>query len=199
MKFAKINEMDRIKELTGGDNINVEAKFENSHTTKYRGFLLYCCNELPMFTGDTGEHVFERFLILSCDNVIPPEKRDPQLREKLFEEREVIVSVAVQFLQKAIERGYKFTESERTKKNRKEYEMKVNSLEFFLNEYCEIGGGNRTYTSDFRTKYIEWCKDNGLAPEKAHNITKVLVDKFNVVKGKSNKEYYELKIKEEYK
>lgn len=196
MKFAKLNEIDKLKELTGGDNINVEAKFENSFTMQFKGFLLFSCNDLPAFSGDTGEHVFERFLILSCDNVIPPEKRDPQLKEKILAEKEVIVSVAVKFLQEAIKRGYKLTESERTKKNREEYSMRNNSLAFFINKCCEIGT-ERTYTSEFRTKYIEWCKDNDLMPEKTHDINKILTNDFNVVRGKSNKEYYELKIKED--
>lgn len=195
MKFDTVNQIDKIKELTGGDNINVEAKFENSFSMQYKGFLLFACNELPTFKGDDGEHVFERLLILSCDNVIPYEKRDPQLKEKIFAEREIIVSVAVQLLKQAIQNGYKFTESERTKQNRKEYEKRNNSLNFFVQEYCEIGGG-RTYTSDFKAKYMEWCKENDLVPERMHNITRILVDKFNVVKGKSNREYYELKIKE---
>lgn len=196
MKFARISEMDKIKELTGGDNINVEAKFENSYTMQYNGVLWFNCNELPMFSGDTGEHVFERFLILSCDNVIPPDQRDPQLKEKILAEKEVIVSVLVEFLKQLIARNYKITESERTKKNREEYSMRNNSLAFFINKCCEIGTG-RTYTSEFRTKYIEWCKDNGLTQEKVHDINKILINDFNVVKGKSNKEYYELKIKED--
>ena len=42
-----------------------------------------------------GKHVYDRFLIVSCDNVIPPEERDPELLEKLLAEKEIIVSVAI--------------------------------------------------------------------------------------------------------
>ena len=81
-----------------------------------------------------GQHVYSRFLIVSCDNVIPPEERDPELLEKLLEEKEIIVSVAIKHLQKAIARGYKFTEGERTIKNREDYMIKNNSLALFLQE-----------------------------------------------------------------
>lgn len=141
-----------------------------------------------------GEHVYSRFLILSCDNVIPQEERDPQLLEKLLAEKEIIVSVAIQYLQQAIARDYKFTESERTIKNREEYMIKNNSLALFLKECCIIGEGRIT-TSLFKEKYKSWCRENRLEPERANDISKILINDFKVVKGKSYSDYYELTIK----
>lgn len=141
-----------------------------------------------------GEHVFERFLILSCNNVIPEEKRDPKLREKIYAEREVLVSVAVAYLKQSIERGYTFTESDRTKKNRENYERRLNSLKYFLKECCEIGTG-RTNTAEFKRKYNEWCDEKGLIPEKTNSISKILINDFGIVKVKSSNEFYELTIK----
>lgn len=126
--------------------------------------------------------------------MIPPEQRDPQLRQKLLEEKEAIVSFSIAFLLDAIKRGYKFTESKRTIKNREDYKIRNNSLELFLNECCEIGQG-RTEVSTFKFRYKNWCYENNLTPEKQNDITKILVNEYNVVKGKSNTEYYELTIK----
>lgn len=158
--------------------------------------LWFNCNFPPHFSGDRGEHVYNRFLILSCENVIPVEKRNPKLREELLKEKDIVSSVAVQFLKQAIDRGYKFTESERTKKNREEYQYKNNSLEVFLKECCTLGGGERTTTSYFRQKYMSWCRDNNFIPEKTGDIKRILTEKYNVVQGKSYSEYYELKIKD---
>lgn len=141
-----------------------------------------------------GSHVYSRFLVLSCDNVIPPEQRDPQLLEKLLEEKEIIVSDAIQHLQQAIQRDYKFTESERTIKNREEYMIRNNSLKLFLKECCIIGEG-RTSTVLFKEKYKEWCKENKFEAERPNDISKILTNEFGVVKGKSYSEYYELTIK----
>ena len=138
--------------------------------------------------------MYERFLILSCENIIAPEARDPQLLDNLLKEKQAIVSDAIRHLQQAIARDYKFTESERTKKNREEYMIRNNSLALFLKECCVIGEG-RTNTSFFKERYKNWCKDNGLEPEKANDITKILVNDHKVVKGKSYSEYYELTIK----
>lgn len=144
--------------------------------------------------GDKGKHVYDRFLIVSCDNVIPPEERDPELLEKLLAEKEIIVSVAIKHLQKAIARGYKFTESEKTINNRKDYMIRNNSLALFLQECCIIGQG-RTITSVFKEKYKSWCRDNNLEPEKSNYITRILVNDYGVVKSKSYSDYYELSIK----
>lgn len=49
MKFSRLPEIDKIKELTGNDHVNVELKYQNSFTTQFRGFLWFNCNDLPSF------------------------------------------------------------------------------------------------------------------------------------------------------
>lgn len=195
MKCSRIADIEILKQLTGGDSINMELKYENAFTTNFNGFIWFNCNELPSFGGDRGKHVYERFLILSCDNVIPKEKQDPNLPEKLYAEREVLVSVAVKALQDLIKRNYKITESTRTIQNRLKYEIQNDSLALFLKECCEIGVG-RTPIPQFKYQYKRWCAENGLIPERPNDINNILVYDFKIVKGKSNGyEYYELKLK----
>lgn len=195
MKFASISEIDKIKELTGNDYVNIEAKYQNSFTSKFHGLMWFNCNDLPQFSGDKGEHVYNRFLILSCDNVIPPEKRDAELLDKLKKESDILVSVAIKFLIMAKENEYKFTESERTIANRKNYEIENNSLSLFLNSCCVVGDG-KTTTKEFKQQYLHWCRENKLTPEKPNNISRILVNNFGVRKFKSNTDYYELTINE---
>ena len=52
MKFARLSEIDKIKELTGNDFVNMEAKYQNSFTAKFKGLLWFNCNRLPSFSGD---------------------------------------------------------------------------------------------------------------------------------------------------
>lgn len=195
MKFANLAEVDILKELTGGDYVNLEAKYQNSFTTKYNGLMWFNCNDLPAFSGDKGKHVYERFMIVSCDNVIPPEKRDAELLDKLKEEADILASVAVKYLIMAKNNNYTFTESERTIANRKKYEIENDSLSLFLSSCCAIGEG-RTTTKEFKSRYKFWCKENKLIPEKPNNISRILEEKFGIKKLKSNTQYYELTIKE---
>ncbi len=52
MKFSKLPEIDKIKELTGNDHVNMELKYQNSFTAEFRGFLWFNTNQLPSFGGD---------------------------------------------------------------------------------------------------------------------------------------------------
>ena len=157
----------------------------------YYGLTATACPHLVVIGG---EHVYNRFLILSCDNVVPEYKRDPELLDKLIAESDVIASVAVQYLIKAIERNYTLTESERAIANREEYKIKNNSLSLFLHECCNLEEG-RTQVRIFKEKYIYWCKENGLPYEKPNSISKILKEEHNINIIKSNTEYYCLSIK----
>ena len=183
--------MDKIKELTGGDSTRGEAKYQNSYQFRYKGFLLYCCNELPLFSGDRGQWVFDRFLIISCDNPIPKEKQDNDLVNKLLAEKEAIVSVAVRHLQKAITRGH-LTESAKVVESRKNYAIKNNSFALFLQEKCILHSG-RTSRSVFNGVYKEWCKENNLAIEPMNQI-KTMLEQRGITAMKSGEYYYPLTI-----
>ena len=45
-----------------------------------------------------------------CNNVIPPEKRDPELFNKMWKEKNAILKKALDALQIVIGNGYKFIE-----------------------------------------------------------------------------------------
>lgn len=147
-----------------------------------------------LLEGTAGPHVYQRFLILTCDNVIPEEKRNKNQRKELLAEKDITVSVAVQFLLGTIANGYTFTESKRTKQNREDYRIRNNSLEYFLKECCELNQG-RTEVSTFKWRYKNWCFENKLTPERPNDISKILTEQYNVIKLKSNTDYYNLTIK----
>ena len=115
-----------------------EQKGKDGFTFLYRGLLWFNANVLPLFRGDRGEHVYERFMIVRCNNIIPEEKRDPHLVEKLLRERDVIVSASVRYLKDAVDRDYRFTESEDMRKEREYYAISNNSLRLFLQDCCCI-------------------------------------------------------------
>ena len=65
-------------------------------------------NQLPRFGGDNGEWVYDRIMVLESKNVIPKDKQDKELLDKLYEEREGIIYKAVKALQQVIRNGYRF-------------------------------------------------------------------------------------------
>lgn len=59
MSTIDIEEMNVIKNLTGGDKLNAENKGKDGFTFRYDGFLWFNTNELPHFRGDRGVHVYK--------------------------------------------------------------------------------------------------------------------------------------------
>ena len=58
--FMPIKELKIFKQLTGGDSIMIEGKCRDPFNYTFKGFLWFCCNQLPKFGGDRGEHVYNR-------------------------------------------------------------------------------------------------------------------------------------------
>ena len=74
LSSLSIKAVDKLKELSSGDSTRMEAKYKAGYQSCYKGFLLYACNELPLFSGNHGDELFNRFLIISCSNSVPKEK-----------------------------------------------------------------------------------------------------------------------------
>ena len=71
MSFVSIGELKTFKSLTGGDSVFAEFKGQQPFNYFYKGFLWFCMNRLPRFGGDDGQWVFDRIMIIHCENVIP--------------------------------------------------------------------------------------------------------------------------------
>lgn len=197
MGFVTIDEVNTIKNLTGGDNLFAEFKGKDGFSFVYDGLLWFNTNKLPYFRGDRGKHVYDRFMIVRCPNIIPKERRDPELLDKLLKEKEAIVSVAIEYVKRAIARGYQFTESEFMTCERDSYEIENNSLFCFLKECCQVGDGY-TRRSEFNKAYIQWCRLNSVQAERPREIGNLLWKTFQLEASKRNGFYvYNLTIKDE--
>lgn len=169
MSAMKVDELKMFKKLTGGDDIPFEFKGKDRFTDKFRGVLLFCANELPKFGGDKGEHVYDRMILCPCSNVIPPEKRDRLLIDKLYAEREGIVYYAVQALLLLRKNGWRFTEPDICRSEIARYKTENDNVLQFLDECTEPrvlletrGLTWKTSTGQIYSAYQEWCKRNGL-------------------------------------
>ena len=164
MSFQNVEDMMLFKQITGGDMVQVEIKYRSAFPYKFRGFCWFNTNRLPRFGGDKGEHVYNRILPICINNVIPPEKQDPTLLEKMLKEKEGIVVLAIQALKRLIANNYRFIETEAVQKARELYETENNSLFVFVEDCCErkeVPPKDRLRRSDFNRVYREWCKRNG--------------------------------------
>lgn len=164
MSFLTVDELKTFKKITGGDSLYAEFKGQQAFEFTYNGLLWFCMNRLPRFGGDNGQWVYDRIMVVHCPNVIPKEKQDKQLLDKMYAERDGIVYKTIRALQTVIGNGYCFSEPESVSKARSQY-MSENStvISFFeecmdswpdgkINRHCTTGRIYRVYQA--------WCRDN---------------------------------------
>ncbi len=165
MSFLSVDELKVFKKLTGGDDVHMEFKGQQAFSATFTGILWFCTNKLPRFSGDKGAWLYSRIVPVYCPNVIPPEKQDKQLLDKMYAEREGIVQKCVKALQTVIANGYKFSEPESVITAREQYQA-INStvISFFEDCMCpwpngSIGGSTIT-TGKIHKAYLLWCREN---------------------------------------
>ena len=108
-------------------------------------------------------------MVVNCVNVIPSDKQDKHILEKMYAEREGIIQKAVKALQTVIKNGHRYSEPEKVKLSRKEYMQTNNSVISFWNEcITEINSDNnsRYTTGQIFDVYKSWCKDNNSSKNK---------------------------------
>ncbi|MCD8328268.1 MAG: phage/plasmid primase, P4 family [Ruminococcus sp.] len=164
MSFLSVDELKTFKKLTGGDSLYAEFKGQQAFEFTYSGLLWFCMNRLPKFGGDDGKWVYDRIMVVDCPNVIPKEKQDKQLLDKMYAERDGIVYKAVTALQTVIKNGYRFSEPQSVSNARNIYMEENNTVISFFNEcMCPWPDGrlNRHCTTGriYRV-YQAWCREN---------------------------------------
>lgn len=162
--FAKVNEMNLFKSLTGGDTVFMEHKNERGFTSRFDGFLIFCMNRLPLFGGDNGKWVYERIMPVDCTNIIPEKQQDKMLIDKLYAEREGICYKLVMALQRFMANSFRFSEPKTVIAKREKYMSENNSVIGFFTE-CMIRkddgklSGRKTVSCIYQT-YRDYCREN---------------------------------------
>lgn len=183
MSAMKIGELKMFKKLTGGDEISFEHKGKDRFSDTYKGTLLFCANELPKFGGDKGSHVYDRMILVNCSNVIPEDKRDGKLLDKLYSEREAIVYNAVTALKIFKAHDCKFLIPSVCETMKKSYMVDNDNVLQFC-EDCTIDRAvDSTYkdlctTSNIYKAYVRWTQFNGLYTQNRTDFQKSICQKY---------------------
>ena len=165
MKYIKISELSLFKKISAGDPICVEFKGMSTFNYVFRGVLCFCMNKLPAFGGDTGEWVYERIMVVNCDNVIPKKEQDWQLLEKMQAEAEGILYQAVLAAKEVIANGYRYDEPDGTRAAREDYQVDNSTVLSFFKE-CMRQKADGEKLDDGHTvarvyeAYRNWCEEN---------------------------------------
>lgn len=191
-------EISNFKSMTGGGQLDGERKNEqDAPSFQYNGLYIVLANNLPLFGGDKGEHVYKRIIPIQCGSAVPEEKQDPDLLDKLYQERNGIITKAVQALKRTIESGYKFTMGDNSRHLLQRYKIENDSCLMFLDECCIPSENTKTVctTAQMWDAFRNWCKLTGEYCPKRKEFTRAIADKCNIpesrlIKASDGKRYY---------
>lgn len=159
-----------LKSCTGGDPIEVEAKYVQPFTFTPKFKLIFVTNHRPQIP-DTTESIWRRLRLIPFTVWIPEERRDHNLDEKLQGEAPGILSWAVEGLRAAGPIGEKPAVPECVEAATKEYKDSEDVLSEFLREAVVFGEGHKTPKADMLEAYKAFT---GNARMTAHRLTKLL-------------------------
>ncbi|AIY81372.1 hypothetical protein U728_2922 [Clostridium botulinum 202F] len=196
-----LGNVDIIKKLSGGDKLPIEFKGVNSFNYRFNGLIVFACNDMIYLGNDKGDHFYNRFHILQCNNVISSKKQNPFLADEIFnQEKEYVFKWALEGLKRVIKNGYKFTETKVISNVRENVKNEQDSVRAFIVNDCIVTNEheNKILFSDLFRKYDLFCEIEGYNPCKRKSFRMKLLDfyKLKITKPKNVETIHGLKIKE---
>lgn len=178
-----LSSVQMLKNMSGGDNIDIEFKGKDRFSYKFNGLIAFCCNDMPYLGNDKGDHYYNRFNILQCNNVIPEEKRDPFLADKIFTtESNYIFKWALDGLKRVVNNGYRFTKYSVISNLRDKVKNEQDSVRAFINQNFVITNNNKDKItiSELFDKYKMYCEYEGYTSCARRTFRNKLIDFYSL-------------------
>ena len=127
---------------------------------------------------DRSEGFFRRQIILNVKPKEPGRVDDPQLSDKLIQERDAIFLWMFRGLQRLIGNNYRFTESKRSREALKNAYRDANNVEEFLRSkgYISFFAEAECPAKELYRAYRLWCEDNTSYPLAAKSFSGWLIE-----------------------
>jgi len=163
----EVSDLDRtcegiLKGFVAGDPVAFNEKYKPVVTERPTARVIIATNELPRFR-DRSLGLWRRMVLLPFDVVIPEEKQDPDLANKLAGELPGIFNWAVEGLRQLRENG-RFIGPERCRLELSRYQSEGNPARAFLEEDYECDVTRQVPTQAIYDEYRRWCENRGYRP-----------------------------------
>lgn len=163
-KRLKNTSLDLLKTIVGGDPIDGDVKFGDRVTFTFKGMAVYGANKMPVVSDERKQEIYNRMIIMPCNNVIPKEKQDGKLCEKMFAERDEIMKILYPYFKKVLNNNH-FSEPQICIDTKKEYIETSNPVIVFIKECCEkrlnkVQKGDECTTGRMYDVFKEWYRQN---------------------------------------
>ena len=163
MKLEALKDTNYIKTIvTLEDKMDLERKSKQSvQGNLYVRFLCFGNGSLSAL-HDRSYGFYRRQIILTVKDVPPDRVDDPYLIEKLQREADDIFLWCLEGLKRLLKNKYRFTISERAKKNLHEAMESGNNIIAFMQSsgYIRLEENTTATSKNLYQAYCRWCEDN---------------------------------------
>ena len=169
MQLNALSSTGYIKSLVTAEiPIDIEAKGKQSEQARVYTRILGLGNGSPKALYDKSEGFARRLLILSVKPKPPDRVNDPYLADKLICEKDEIFRWLLDGLQRLVMNRFRFTVSERTKKNVSDaVSDSCNIIDFLQDDQIVVlGSDQQSSSTELYAAYCFWCHRNGMTEMK---------------------------------
>lgn len=187
MQMSALPSTGYIKNLiTAKIPVDVEAKGQQSRQAEIYARFICFGNGSPKALYDKSDGFARRLIILTTKSVPTDRVPNPNITDEFIAEKEKIFCWIFEGLQRLIANNFRFTVSEKAKRNVAELVSENCNIIDFLSDrnYIVFGKELEATSNDLFGGYSHWCSQNGLAPMKQYSFTSWL---------KANSEKYGIK------
>jgi putative DNA primase/helicase len=161
LDYEDLTKTDVLKQLSGGDSIQAERKFQHPFNFVNYAKLIFVTNELPRTTDKTNAF-FRRVFLIHFANIFEEDKEDKLLLDRITtEEIEGLAFKCLGYLRGIGKRGFAFGNDEAPQVMMKNYERDSNPFETFVEEHYEEDPDGYVPKSEFKEHYKAWVTNKG--------------------------------------
>jgi len=181
--------VDVIKKAVGEDTLLYEKKGQDPTQFHSYAKLLFSANEMPMNLDDKTNAYYRRLLVLDIDQIIPADKKDSHLKEKMYQESDYAIHMAMLAL-KELYSEKQFAESEHNKECIQKLHRSADSVLAFTEDMLCHKKDAKIKRSTVYQMYEEYCEDNGRTPHGKAKFWEYMADKGFFSKRFSDGNFY---------
>jgi putative DNA primase/helicase len=157
---GKYMDTSNFKSITGGDTMHINAKYKTGRSHDIFAKLISLLNKLPD-TKDTSNGYFRRVLIIPFYNVFNGENDDKEIVDKLLNELEGILNVALEGLNRLIDNKFNLTESKVVNEIFNQYKLEQNPVEEFFQDKVISNEEASIKQCEILKYFKKWSIQNG--------------------------------------
>lgn len=166
-----------IKQITGGDTITSERKYDKQRELHSDMRFLFASNFLVTVPqSDNDDAFWDRMIIVPFPISVKREYMDKDLLEKLLTEKDEIIAMCLWALHKVLRRNYVFSACHKADDMKREWRYRepdyTGSIQPFMEDCIEVTGqkGDGIFFSELYSRYSEYCEENGFETAGRHNL-----------------------------